>query len=365
LASITLTPDSPSLTTGTSQALVATGTFNDGSTQILASAIWSSLDNTVVSVTNDSGSNSGGTNDSSNSGVVFGVGSGSTTVTACTGTICGSTTVTVSLGPVSVSPSTLTFADTVVGATSAAQTVTAINTGPLDSIRITGDFQAFGSNCSPMPSNNTCTVQVIFVPTASGLRTGTLSFNDYVTGSPQTVMLSGSGIDFGFSATNTSAVVMPGGTATYLVSVTSLGGNIGTVVNLSCSGAPYLGTCNVSPSSVTPGSGSSNVTVSVTTAGSNAALAGHPVMAWLPLSQGFGIFGMLFLGKDRRRKKYAYFMVLAVLIIGILLLSGCGGGVSRQIPPMTHSTPAGTYHILLVGQSATAQHVVTLTLNVR
>jgi hypothetical protein len=95
------------------------------------------------------------------------------------------------------------------------------------------------------------------------------------------------------------------------------------------------------------------------------AKAGHPVMAWLPLSQSFGVFGMLFLGKDRRRKKYAYFMVLAVLLIGILLLTGCGGGAPTQTTPMTHVTPAGTYHLLLVGQSATARHVVTLVLNVR
>ncbi len=370
LASITVGPVAPSLTVGTSQALVATGTFTDGSTQTLVSAIWSSLDNTVATVTNDSGSNSGVTNDSSNSGVVFGVAAGSTTVTGCTGTICGSTIVTVSLGPVSISPSSLTFADTVVGTTSAAQTVTITNTGPLDSIRMTGDFQVLSSNCSPMPSSNTCAIQVIFVPTTSGLRTGTLIVNDYVVGSPQTAALAGSGIDFGFSATNTSAAVVPGGTATYQVTVSSLGGNIGTAVTLSYSGAPALATCNVSPSSVTPGAGSSNVTVSVTTTGPIAALlapakAGHPVMAWLSLSQGFGIFGMLFLGRDRRRKKHAYFMVAAVLLIGILLLSGCGGGVPSQTPSMTHATPAGTYHILLVGQSASARHVVTLTLQVR
>jgi O-antigen ligase len=88
------------------------------------------------------------------------------------------------------------------------------------------------------------------------------------------------------------------------------------------------------------------------------------VTAWLPLSQGFGIFGMLLLGKDGRRKKRAYFMVLVVLLLAILLLTGCGG-TPIQTSAAAHATPAGTYHLLLVGQSASAQHVIILTLNVR
>jgi hypothetical protein len=49
----------------------------------------------------------------------------------------------------------------------------------------------------------------------------------------------------------------------------------------------------------------------------------------------------------------------------ILLLTGCGGGTPIQTSSAAHATPAGTYHLLLVGQSASAPHVVTLTLNVR
>ncbi len=95
LISISIGPANPTLMLGTSLSLAATGTFSDNSTQTLPSAIWSTSDNTVVTVTNDSGSNSGMTNDSTNNGVVFGVGVGSSTVSACTGLVCGSTTVTV------------------------------------------------------------------------------------------------------------------------------------------------------------------------------------------------------------------------------------------------------------------------------
>src|SRR5229473_3123906 len=69
LVSIGLSPLDPCLAIGASQALVATGIFSDTSTQPLVSAVWSSSDRTVATVTNDSGSNSGMTNDSANSGV--------------------------------------------------------------------------------------------------------------------------------------------------------------------------------------------------------------------------------------------------------------------------------------------------------
>jgi hypothetical protein len=63
LVSISLSPLDPCLPLRTS-ALVATGTFSDNSTQTLVSAAWSSSDRTVANITNDSGSNSAMTNDS-------------------------------------------------------------------------------------------------------------------------------------------------------------------------------------------------------------------------------------------------------------------------------------------------------------
>ena len=95
LVSIAVTPANPSLFAGASQALIATGTFSDNSTQTLDSVIWSSSDSTIASITNDSGSNSGIGNDSTNSGVVSGISPGTMTATACDGNICGSTAVTV------------------------------------------------------------------------------------------------------------------------------------------------------------------------------------------------------------------------------------------------------------------------------
>jgi hypothetical protein len=85
LVSIGLSPLNPSITAGVSQRLAATGTFNDNSTQTLASATWTSSDSTIATLTSDA----------SNFGAAFGVALGSATVSACTGSICGSTTLTV------------------------------------------------------------------------------------------------------------------------------------------------------------------------------------------------------------------------------------------------------------------------------
>jgi hypothetical protein len=95
LVSIGISPVNPSLIIGTSQALVAVGTFSDSSTQTLASVIWSSSNSVVATTTRDSGSNSGIGNDSANSGLVFGISPGTATISACAGSICGSTMVTV------------------------------------------------------------------------------------------------------------------------------------------------------------------------------------------------------------------------------------------------------------------------------
>ncbi len=85
LVSITLTPANPSISVGTQQVFTATGTFSDNSTQLLASATWSSSSSAVASVTNDI----------TDSGVAIALAAGSSTVSACTGSVCGSTALTV------------------------------------------------------------------------------------------------------------------------------------------------------------------------------------------------------------------------------------------------------------------------------
>jgi uncharacterized protein YjdB len=82
LVSIAVTPANPSFALGTTQTLVATGTYSDGSTLVLITATWTTANSGIATVTN--------------LGVASSVALGATTVTATLGAISGSTTLTIS-----------------------------------------------------------------------------------------------------------------------------------------------------------------------------------------------------------------------------------------------------------------------------
>ena len=103
----------------------------------------------------------------------------------------------------SLSPSTVTYGPQDVGTTSAVQTVTLTNTGtaslfiarmaqggidPLDFAE-TNDF-CIGSSVAPGAS---CTLTVLFKPTATGTRTATISVVDNAADSPQVITFTGTG----------------------------------------------------------------------------------------------------------------------------------------------------------------------------
>jgi uncharacterized protein YjdB len=81
LTSITISPATSSIAAGTVQQFTATGVFNDGSTQVLSSAQWSSSAQSVLTV--------------NSTGLATGVGPGTSTLTVTSGTISASASVTV------------------------------------------------------------------------------------------------------------------------------------------------------------------------------------------------------------------------------------------------------------------------------
>jgi hypothetical protein len=102
----------------------------------------------------------------------------------------------------SASPTSLSFASTLVGATSAAQVVTVKNTGTvavtLTSETITGthasSFVKSATTCgTSLAAGASCTVSVEFKPAAAGALSASLSLADSATGSPQSVALTGTG----------------------------------------------------------------------------------------------------------------------------------------------------------------------------
>ncbi|WP_042426418.1 choice-of-anchor D domain-containing protein [Streptacidiphilus anmyonensis] len=102
-------------------------------------------------------------------------------------------------GPVlGANPASLSFGQTVVGASSGTKTVTLTNSGTstatVSNVAVTGDFSQ-SNNCSSIAVGASCTVTVGFTPTAAGTRTGTLTVTGNANNSPTSVGLTGTAID--------------------------------------------------------------------------------------------------------------------------------------------------------------------------
>jgi len=100
--------------------------------------------------------------------------------------------------PVTLTPTSATYASQTVGTTSAAKafTLTSSLTATLNNMVIgtTGDFAVSTTTCgTSLASKGKCTINVVFKPTATGTRSGTLSVNDSAGNSPQTSQLTGTG----------------------------------------------------------------------------------------------------------------------------------------------------------------------------
>ena len=102
------------------------------------------------------------------------------------------------IAPVTLSPATLSFANTRVGAVSASKDVTLTNkqniTLNFTSVTTTADFTIVSNTCgSAIGAGASCVVTLGFAPLATGSRTGTLTFTNSASNSPQVVPLSGTG----------------------------------------------------------------------------------------------------------------------------------------------------------------------------
>jgi dienelactone hydrolase len=123
----------------------------------------------------------------------------------------GSTTVPVLLQTpiVSLSKTSLTFSNQVVGTSSPSQMVTLSNTSVLplniSSIAVTGtnatDFRQTNTCSSSLPPGGECTITVTFAPTQVRPRTASVTITDNAAGSPQQIALSGTGVVSGPNAT--------------------------------------------------------------------------------------------------------------------------------------------------------------------
>jgi hypothetical protein len=275
---------------------------------------------------------------------------------------------------VSLAPfSTVTFPATGVGVTATSQTVTLTNNGgaPLlvQSVAIAGDFVVVpGTNTcgSTVAVNTACTMQVAFTPTVGGPRSGTLSVTDSAGNSPQTLSLTGTGVDFTLNSNGaTSLTIANGQNAVYPLLLGSAA-NIPGTATFTCAGAPANSTCNVTPASVALGS-TTTVSVTILTGVASSALS-RPSTNRLSM---FWLATLLPLGLIASRRNRLPGLLAFALLGCLIVVTGCGAG--RAIPlvggsnpnPPGSITPAGTYTIVASASSGGLTRSVNLTLLVQ
>jgi hypothetical protein len=286
---------------------------------------------------------------------------------------------------VALSATTLSFTSPAKGTPSAAQAVTLTNTGlvplTISGLEIggtnAGDFTQMDDCGGSLQAGANCTISVTFTSAAGGSSSATLAITDTAPGSPHDIELAGTvptqNKDFSLavSGASSSATVTAGDTATYDLSITPLGGLSG-AVSVTCSGAPSLATCTVSPASVNlSGSAASPISVTVgTTAPSGVVMRPKPPAGpwvWLWIA---GLLTALatWMMAARRPVWQRAWVPLAVVLLCAALWTACGGGNNvgggggGGIP----GTPAGTYTLTVTGNmgSSAPEHQVALTLTV-
>jgi hypothetical protein len=280
---------------------------------------------------------------------------------------------------VSLSSSSVTFSGQAVGITSTAQAVTVTNTGnvalPITSIAVTGaNVGAFGetNNCGvSLAAAATCSVSITFTPTVSGARSAAITITDTAAGSPQVITLQGTGQDFALTL-SAPQVVMSSGSTNLQATLTSVGG-FSQSVALSCTGAPQLATCAISPTAVTPTALGAAATVTVTLTTSAASLprytplhGGSPLLSFRLL----GIFAVLlllaFVTSHFQGSPIGRMRASTALFAGTLLLAAAGlTACSNSSGGFGAGPTPGTYTLHVTGTSGSITHSASFTLTVQ
>ncbi|MBS1821392.1 MAG: choice-of-anchor D domain-containing protein [Acidobacteria bacterium] len=264
----------------------------------------------------------------------------------------------------------LTFPATGVSLSSAPQVVTLTNNGgvtlAINTLAVSGDFAVVpGSNTcgSALAVGASCSLQIAFTPAVGGTRTGALTITDSAPGSPQTLTLTGAGVDFRLAANGAASVTVASGqSAVFPLLFTSGAAVAGQTVGLACSGAPVNSTCKIAPQTLAVDGNATTVAVTVLTGTTGAAVRfGERQVYWAILLMPAGLIAV-------RRKR-----VLPALVACLLLMaSGCGA--NRLIPAASNpgtggggaaATPAGSYNITVTATGAGLARSVNLMLIVQ
>ena len=187
----------------------------------------------------------------------------------------------VSVPAVSLSSTNATFGNQGTATTSAAQTITMTNSGgvPLSitNITVTGsnsnDFSQTNTCGTALPPTAACSINITFTPSTTGIRSAAVTITDSAPSSPQTIVLTGTGVGVAvsprvtsltFTGTQQFTVVNGNGTVTWLVDGL-IGGSLtsGTITSAGLY-TPPAATGNHTVTAMTSTSQSASATVYVT-----------------------------------------------------------------------------------------------------
>ena len=270
-----------------------------------------------------------------------------------------------------MAPANLVFPAQPMGTSSGAQNVTLTNSGNaslhITNIQLTGDYAQTNTCPASLAAGSSCAIKVTFTPTAPGTRNGTLTISDNVQGSPQVVPLAGAGADFSLTTSPDSDTLKAGATAKNQLTVSPVAGAFNNIVKLSCSGAPALSACSISPNAVTPNGKTASAILTVTTTASVAQLvplrSSHDAIIyafWMPL-HGIGLLGMILVGTGAQPRKIRVFILSLLMGAALMFMVGCAGGTGITTPAQSGTNP-GTYTITVTGTSGGLKHSVPITL---
>ena len=264
-----------------------------------------------------------------------------------------------------LSTSALTFGNTDVGA-SVVQTMTLRNAAPgpiaLAAVATGGDFTVANACGGTLAVGASCTLQVTFVPSATGPRTGQISF------SGQTAAFTGNGVDFSTAFPSASGNLVAGLTLTAPVNVLPIAGYSASV-SLACTTTAPASTCTASVGSTVPSS-TAGVKVAITTTAKYGVIgygglgfSGNRfrgpggLLALLALASAGALWRWR--GATGTLRRSVWMLLAAAAACG--MLSGCGS--KTPTAAAVYTTP-GSYTYTVTGTDGFLTHSATYNLTV-
>ena len=263
-----------------------------------------------------------------------------------------------------VSTSSLGFGNIDVGA-HASQILTVTNQASVPiavpPLAATGDFATTTTCGATLPGNGACTVTVIFTPSTTGPRTGTLAPAASVfvyTGVP--VTLTGNGVDFTLTATTSSGTVIAG-LSTSLTTVTTPLAGFSAPVTLTCTTSAPATTCSPATQTFVPAS-ATNAVLSINTTSEYTVIGygGFGASGWTALLA-FGTGAVLWFRRRRLGGLLRVSLAITFLAALSVSLTGCSGKQPAKNPAFT---APGTYTLTVSATDGFLVHSVTYSLNV-